>query len=84
MDAGKLAKWCPAIQFGKNYARGPFSQIAHSLAFVGDMALNLILLDKSIKMSIETEQLLAARSDEFLAALPGIEVPGEDEDHHIE
>lgn len=72
--------WCLDVQFGDDYARGRIGHIAHNLALVRHMALNLIRLDTSIKTSIKTKRLLAATSDEFRAALLGFEVPDEDED----
>ena len=72
--------WCLDVQFGDDYARGRIGHIAHNLALVRHMALNLIRLDKSIKTSIKTKRLLAATSDEFRAALLGFAVPDEDDD----
>ncbi|CAI09163.1 Transposase (IS4), fragment, partial [Aromatoleum aromaticum EbN1] len=72
--------WCLDVQFGDDYARGRIGHIAHNLALVRHMVLNLIRLDKSIKTSIKTKRLLAATSDEFRAALLGFQVPEEDED----
>lgn len=72
--------WCLDVQFGDDYARGRIGHIAHNLALVRHMALNLIRLDSSIKTSIKTKRLLAATSDEFRAALLGFEAPDEDED----
>ena len=72
--------WCLDVQFGDDYARGRIGHIAHNLALVRHMALNLIRLDKSIKTSIKTKRLLAATSDEFRAALLGFVVPDEDDD----
>jgi len=72
--------WCLDVQFGDGYARGRIGHIAHNLALVRHMALNLIRLDKSIKTSIKTKRLLAATSDEFRAALLGFELPDEEDD----
>ncbi len=72
--------WCLDVQFGDDYARGRIGHIAHNLALVRHMALNLIRLDKSIKTSIKTKRLLAATSDEFRAALLGFAVTDEDDD----
>jgi|CZCA01.1.fsa_nt_gi predicted transposase YbfD/YdcC len=72
--------WCLDVQFGDDYARGRIGHIAHNLALVRHMALNLIRLDKSIKTSIKTKRLLAATSDEFRAALLGFEIPDEDDE----
>lgn len=70
--------WCLDVQFGDDYSRA--GHVAHNLALVRHMALNLIRLDTSIKTSIKTKQLLAATSDEFCAALLGFEAPAEDDD----
>lgn len=72
--------WCLDVQFGDDYARGRIGHIAHNLALVRHMALNLIRLDTSIKTSIKTKRLLAATSDEFRATLLGFETPDDDED----
>jgi hypothetical protein len=72
--------WCLDVQFGDDYARARSGHVAHNLALVRHMALNLIRLDKSIKTSIKTKRLLAATSDEFRAALLGFEVPDNDDD----
>lgn len=72
--------WCLDVQFGDDYARGRIGHIAHNLALVRHMALNLIRLDTSIKTSIKTKRLLAATSDEFRAALLGFEAPDEDDE----
>ncbi|WP_018992631.1 ISAs1 family transposase [Aromatoleum toluclasticum] len=72
--------WCLDVQFGDDYARGRIGHIAHNLALVRHMALNLIRLDTSIKTSIKTKRLLAATSDEFRATLLGFETPDEDDD----
>jgi predicted transposase YbfD/YdcC len=72
--------WCLDVQFGDDDARGRIGHIAHNLALVRHMALNLIRLDKPIKTSIKTKRLLAATSDEFRAALLGFEVPDEDDE----
>ena len=72
--------WCLDVQFGDDYARGRIGHIAHNLALVRHMALNLIRLDKSIKTSIKTKRLLAATSDEFRAALLGFRTDDEEDD----
>ena len=59
---------CLDVQFGDDYARVRSGHVAHNLALVRHMALNLIRLDTSIKTSIKTKRLLAATSDEFRAA----------------
>ncbi|NMG72439.1 ISAs1 family transposase, partial [Parazoarcus communis] len=71
--------WCLDVQFGDDYARARSGHVAHNLALVRHMALNLIRLDTSIKTSIKTKRLLAATSDEFRAALLGFEAPDEDD-----
>jgi len=68
--------WCLGVQFGDDYARARGGHVAHNLALVRHMALNLIRLDTSIK----TKRLLAATSDEFRAALLGFEAPDEDDE----
>lgn len=65
--------WCLDVQFGDDYARARCGHVAHTLALVRHMALNLIRLDTSIKTSIKTKRLLAATSDEFRAQLLGFE-----------
>ena len=72
--------WCLDVQFGDDYARARSGHVAHNLALVRHMALNLIRLDASIKTSIKTKRLLAATSDEFRATLLGFELPNEDEE----
>jgi predicted transposase YbfD/YdcC len=71
--------WCLDVQFGDDYARARAGHVAHNLALVRHMALNLIRLDTSIKTSIKTKRLLAATSDEFRAALLGFEAPDEND-----
>ena len=63
--------WCLDVQFSDDYARARTGHVAHNLALVRHMALNLIRLDTSIKTSIKAKRLLAATSDEFRAALLG-------------
>jgi len=72
--------WCLDVQFGDDYARARSGHVAHNLALVRHMALNLIRLDASIKTSIKTKRLLAATSDEFRATLLGFELPNEDDE----
>lgn len=72
--------WCLDVQFGDDYARGRTGHIAHNLALVRHIALNLIRLDASRKASIKTKRLLASASDEFRAQLLGFELEDEDED----
>jgi hypothetical protein len=54
--------------------------VAHNLALVRHIALNLIRLNTSVKTSIKTKRLLAATSDEFRATLLGLEVDEDDDD----
>jgi len=72
--------WCLDVQFGDDYARARTGHVAHNLALVRHIALNLIRLDTSRKASIKTKRLLAATSDEFRAELLGIDPDDEDED----
>ncbi|MCM8567719.1 ISAs1 family transposase [Thauera linaloolentis] len=72
--------WCLDVQFSDDYARARTGHVAHNLALVRHIALNLIRLDTSIKTSIKTKRLLAATSDQFRAALLGFEAPPDDED----
>ena len=76
--------WCLDVQFGDDYARARSGHVAHNLALVRHMALNLIRLDKSIKTSIKTKRLLAATSDEFRAALLGFAAELGDDDEEDE
>ena len=68
--------WCLDVQFGDDYARARAGHVAHNLALVRHIALNLIRLDFSIK----TKRLLAATSDEFRAKLLGFEEPEDEND----
>ena len=72
--------WCLDVQFGDDYARARSGHVAHNLALVRHIALNLIRLNTSVKTSIKTKRLLAATSDEFRAALLGFKTDDEDED----
>lgn len=65
--------WCLDVQFGDDYARARTGHVAHNLALVRHIALNLIRLDTSRKASIKTKRLLAATSDEFRAELLGFD-----------
>mgnify|MGYP001159238613 FL=1 len=69
--------WCLDVQFGDDYARARTGHVAHNLALVRHIALNLIRLNTSVKTSIKTKRLLAATSDEFRAALLGLAVEPE-------
>ncbi|WP_141355174.1 ISAs1 family transposase [Zoogloea ramigera] len=72
--------WCLDVQFGDDYARARAGHVAHNLALVRHIALNLIRLNTSVKTSIKTKRLLAATSDEFRATLLGFEVNEDDDD----
>ena len=63
--------WCLDVQFGYDYARARTGHVAHNLALVRHIALNLIRWNTSVKTSIKTKRLLAATSDEFRATLLG-------------
>ena len=71
--------WCLDVQFADDYARARTGHVAHNLALVRHVVLNLIRLNTSRKASIKTKRLLAATSDEYRAELLGFE-PEEDED----
>jgi predicted transposase YbfD/YdcC len=72
--------WCLDVQFGDDYARARTGHVAHNLALVRHIALNLIRLNPSRKASIKTKRLLAATSDEFRAELLGFEPEAEEDD----
>lgn len=72
--------WCLDVQFNDDYARARTGHVAHNLALVRHIALNLIRLDSSRKTSIKTKRLLAATSDEFRAELLGFELDDEEDD----
>ena len=72
--------WCLDVQFGDDYARARAGHVAHNLALVRHIALNLIRLNTSLKTSIKTKRLLAATSDEFRATLLGFDVDEDDDD----
>ena len=72
--------WCLDVQFGDDYARARSGHVAHNLALVRHIALNLIRLNTSVKTSIKTKRLLAATSDEFRAALLGFRTDDEEDD----
>jgi predicted transposase YbfD/YdcC len=71
---------CLDVQFGDDYARARTGHVAHNLALVRHIALNLIRLNTSVKTSIKTKRLLAATSDEFRAALLGFAAELGDDD----
>lgn len=72
--------WCLDVKFGDDYARARTGHVAHNLALVRHIALNLIRLNSSVKTSIKTKRFLAATSDEFRAGLLGLAVEGESDD----
>ena len=72
--------WCLDVQFCDDYARARSGHVAHNLALVRHIALNLIRLNTSVKTSIKTKRLLAATSDEFRAALLGFRTDDEEDD----
>lgn len=72
--------WCLDVQFGDDYARARTGHIAHNLALVRHIVLNLLRLNTSRKASIKTKRLLAATSDEFRAELLGFAPIDEDDD----
>ena len=72
--------WCLDVQFGDDYARGRSGHVAHNLALVRHIALNLLRLNTARKTSIKTKRLLAATSDEYRAELLGLEIAEEDDD----
>jgi predicted transposase YbfD/YdcC len=76
--------WCLDVQFGDDYARARAGHVAHNLALVRHIALNLIRLDTSRKASIKTKRLLAATSDDFRAELLGFDPDDEQEDEDEE
>ena len=63
--------WCLDVQFGDDYARGRSGHVAHNLALVRHIALNLLRLNTSRKASIKTKRLLASTSDQYRAELLG-------------
>ena len=56
------------------------SSLSHPGKLQSGVALNLIHLNTSVKISIKTKRLLVATSDEFRAALPGLTVEVADDD----
>ena len=72
--------WCLDVQFADDYARARTGHVAHNLALVRHIVLNLIRLNTSRKASIKTKRLLAATSDEYRAELLGFEPEDEDGD----
>lgn len=71
--------WCLDVQFGDDYARACSGHVAHNLALVRHIALNLIRPNTSVKTSIKTKRRLAATSDEFRAAPLGFKTDDEDD-----
>lgn len=72
--------WCLDVQFGDDYARGRSGHIAHNLALVRHIALNLLRMDTTRKTSLKAKRLVAAASDEYRAELLGFERDDKDED----
>ena len=72
--------WCLDVQFGDDYARGRSGHVAHNLALVRHIALNLLRLNTARKASLKTKRLLAATSDDYRAELLGFEIEEEDDD----
>ena len=54
--------------------------VAHNLALMRHIALNLLRLNTSRKASIKTKRLLPATSDEYRAEQLGFEIEEEDDD----
>ncbi len=72
--------WCLDVQLGDDYARARSGHVAHNLALVRHIAINLLRLNTSPKASIKTKRLLAATSDEYRAQLLGIKKDEKDDD----
>ena len=68
--------WCLDVQFGDDYARARSGHIAHNLALVRHIALNLIRLNTSVK----TKRLLASTSDRYRAELLGFAMEDDEDD----
>lgn len=78
-DVENRLHWCLDVQFSDDDARARTGYVAHNLALVRHIALNLIRLNTSRKASIKTKRLLAATSDEYRAELLGFEPQDEEE-----
>lgn len=61
-------------------ARARMGHVAHHIALVRHIALNLIRLNTSVKTTIKIKSSLAATSDEFWTTLLGLEIDEEDDD----
>ncbi len=72
--------WCLDVQFGDDYARGRSGHVAHNLALVRHIALNLLRLNTSRKASIKTKRLLASTSDQYRAELLGFAMEDDEDD----
>jgi predicted transposase YbfD/YdcC len=72
--------WCLDVQFGDDYARARSGHIAHNLALVRHIALNLLRMNTTRKTSLKAKRLVAATSDAYRAELLGFELDDEDED----
>lgn len=66
--------WCLDVQFCDDYARARSGHVAHNLALVRHIALNLIRLNTSVK----TKRLLASTSDRYRAELLGFAMDDDD------
>ena len=53
--------WCLDVQFGDDYARARTGHVAHNLALVRHIALNLIRLNTSVKTSIRAPRKTSTR-----------------------
>lgn len=71
---------CLDVQFGDDYARGRTGHVAHNLALVRHIALNLLRLNTSRKASIKTKRLLASTSDQYRAELLGFAMEDDEDD----
>lgn len=73
--------WCLDVQFGDDYARARAGHVAHNLALVRHIALNLFRLHTtSRKTRIKTRRLLASASEELRAEMLGFEPEEEDDE----
>lgn len=68
--------WCLDVQFCDDYARARSGHVAHNLALVRHIALNLIRLNTSVK----TKRLLASTSDRYRAELLGFAMEDDEDD----
>ena len=73
--------WCLDVQFGDDYARARAGHVAHNLALVRHITLNLLRLHTTPrKTSIKTKRLQASASDELRAEILGFEPDDEDDE----